>query len=43
LTAKEFADAVEALIADAKAKGLGHDTILIELEDVINLLREGLL
>jgi hypothetical protein len=43
LTAEEFAAAVEALIKEAKAKGLSNDTLLIELEDIISLLREGLL
>jgi hypothetical protein len=41
--AGEFSAAVEALIGEAKAKGLSNDTLLIELEDIISLLREGLL
>jgi hypothetical protein len=43
ISAGEFSAAVEALITDAKAKGLSNDTLLIELEDIISLLRERLL
>jgi hypothetical protein len=43
VTAEEFAAAVEALIAKAKANGLSHETLLIEIEDIASLLREGLL
>jgi hypothetical protein len=34
--------AVEALIREARAKGLSDDTLLVELEDIVTLLREGL-
>jgi hypothetical protein len=41
---EEFSAAIEALIREAKAKGLlSNDELLIELDDVISLLREGLL
>jgi hypothetical protein len=43
LTAEEFAAAIEALIREAKEGGLSHDTLLVEIEDIANLLREGLL
>jgi hypothetical protein len=40
---EEFAAAVTALIEEAKAQGSTNDTVLTELEDIISLLREGLL
>jgi hypothetical protein len=43
IDAGEFSAAVEALIREAKAGGLSHETLLVELEDIISLLREGLL
>jgi hypothetical protein len=43
MTAEELAAAIAALIKEAKAQGLANDTLLIELEDIISLLREGLL
>jgi hypothetical protein len=43
MTAEQFSAAVEALIAKAKASGLSHETLLIEIEDIASLLREGLL
>jgi hypothetical protein len=41
LTAEEFAAAVEALIRRARADGLSDEAILVEIEDIASLLREG--
>ncbi len=43
LTAEEFAAAIEALIREVKAKGPSNKTLLVEMEDIVSLLREGLL
>jgi hypothetical protein len=42
LTSEDFATAVEALIADARAKGLSDTTLLVEIEDIASQLRERL-
>jgi hypothetical protein len=43
MTAEEFAAAVETLIGEAREKGLSNETVMVEIDDIANLLREGLL
>jgi hypothetical protein len=40
--AEEFAAAVEKLIAEARAKGVSVEALLIEIEDIASLPREEL-
>jgi hypothetical protein len=42
LSGEDFADAVETLIVNARAKGLSDTTLLVEIEDIAGQLREAL-
>jgi hypothetical protein len=42
LSGEDFADAVETLIINARAKGLSDTTLLVEIEDIAGQLREAL-
>jgi hypothetical protein len=42
MTAAEFSTAVEGLIAEARSKGLSNHALLLEIENVVSLLRERL-